>query len=132
MATRVQDHDRGARALLERMELLERGVRVTVGVHDDVGALPHAGGSTIAEVAAVTELGSHVERPHSFVRSAVDDAGPRIARDLADAGAAVLGGAPVEEAFGVAGERLADDMRRRVPVETGETRAAIGVRVELG
>lgn len=133
MTSRVQDRDRGARALLEQLEELERGVMLTVGVHADVGAVEHVGGHrTIAEVAAATELGTRDEAPRSFVRATIDEAQPRIVAELARAGVEVLEGASVEEAFGRAGEVIAGEMRARVPVDTGQTRASIAARVEVG
>ncbi len=131
MATTVRDTDRGARRLIAGLEQLDR-VRLTVGVHEDTGAAPHAhSGGTITEVAAAVELGTIDRAPRSFVRAAVD-ARSDLGGELAAAGVRVLEGADPDAAFGAVGEQLAGDMRNLAPAGTGQTRDAIESRVKVG
>jgi hypothetical protein len=123
----VRDRDHGVGALVSKLEAM-RSTRLTVGVHADVGAELHPGSSaTIAEVAAIQELGDEHQAPRAFVRGAVD------ARDLGPAlrGAAerALAGGAIEVELGRVGAELADEMKRRAPVETGAVRDAIEARV---
>lgn len=129
----VRDIDRGMSRLLEQLDAVD-GVRITVGVHEDDGSAHHRGSgsaSTVADVAAATELGTVDEAPRSFVRAAVDER-PALGRELADAGARVLQGADLREAFGAVASSLADDMKARAPSATGQLRDAIAGRVEVG
>lgn len=88
----VRDSDRGVSKLVALLTELERGVKVTVGVHADTGAAPHRGasGATVGEVATFAEFGTDVEAPHSFLRSVIDGERPRLEQGLARAGALAI------------------------------------------
>jgi hypothetical protein len=124
MSIRVRDRDRGKSSIVAVLELLERGQKVTVGVHEDVGSLPHRGGSgaTVAEVAAFAELGTEREAPKAYLRGVIDADRPRLEQGLARAGAVAVKNAArgmdprqaIDEAVGRVGERAAASVRRRV------------------
>lgn len=133
----IRDIDRGNGRFMRVLMDLERPRKVTVGVHEDVGAEDHPGPShaNVVEVAQFVEFGTIDEAPHSFVRATMDGvdggallrtAGERAMRSAlygsSDAGHA-------DRAFARVGERLARAMRRLVPVDTGATRDAIAVKV---
>lgn len=133
MGSTVRDDDRGARRLEEALDELARDVTLTVGIHEDAGAAPHGpGGKTIADVAAGVEFGNAERAPRSFVRAPVDERRDELGTQLAAAGARVVGGESIDEAFGRVGEALASEMRARAPSGTGATRAAIEARVHRG
>lgn len=90
--SRVRDSDRGMSSLVGVLAELERGVKVTVGVHADTGAAPHRGasGATVGEVATFAEFGTDVEAPRSFLRSVIDGERSRLEQGLARAGAVAI------------------------------------------
>lgn len=125
----IRDVDRGARAFRERLAELGKGVRVSVGVHEDVGVREHPSGGTVAGVAGVLELGTDSRAPVGFLRSTIDEQRAGLARRLADAGARVLEGETYDAAFGDLAEQVARDVRARVPVDTATVQDAVEGRV---
>lgn len=58
MTAKVQDVDRGYRALMQRLQAAAKGKAVTVGIHDGEGGAPEPGGDwTVADVASAAEYG---------------------------------------------------------------------------
>lgn len=107
------------------------GVLVTVGVHEDVGRLPHAGGpETIADVAQFVEYGTEKTPARSFLRATIESEQRQTERALADAAERVAKyDVPPEKAYLKVGQDLALKIRARTPSETGDLARAIEARV---
>ena len=143
MSVTVRQSDRGMGRLLEVLDDLERGQRVTVGVHADTGAERHRGGSgaTVADVAAFAELGTEREAPRSYLRSVIDEQRGRLEEHLQRAGAVAFRNAmrgasapaAIAGAFARVGELAAASVRRRVRVlglrDTGHLEESIEARL---
>jgi hypothetical protein len=128
MTLRVTDLDRGFEALMQRLERLAHGVRVTCGVHEDEGAEKHDEDTSVAEVATFVEFGTDRTAPRSFVRAPLDEHRSDIEGRIVDA--AAKADRELEPEFAAVGEYVAELMRDRVPVESGALREAITARVE--
>lgn len=121
---RIQDRDRGASRLQAVLDELERGVRVSVGVHEDVGAEPHRGPSeaTVVQVAVAQEFGGSKRPPRSWLRATIDEQRAKIESALVAAGrraakSAIYGSSPsghVQRAYGRVGTRFANQVKRAV------------------
>lgn len=143
MSVTVRERDRGMGRLVDVLDELERGHRVTVGVHADTGAEIHRGGSgaTVADVAAFAELGTEREAPRSYLRSVIDENRGRLVEQLQRAGAVALRGAmrgasstaAIAGAFQRVGETAAASVRRRVRAlglrDTGHLEQSIEARL---
>lgn len=128
----VRDTDRGASALLKRLRDLDRkgAIKLSVGVHPDVGARPHPSGGTIGEVASYVELGTNHLAPAGMLRSTIDQQRVTLADRLVEAGANVLRGATIGEAFGPMVRTLVRDVKARTPVDTATVRDSIEGRID--
>lgn len=67
----VTVRDTGLAALKKRLATAERQHALTVGVHAEEGAAPHAGGATVIEIATINEFGLGVPE-RSFIRAWAD------------------------------------------------------------
>lgn len=84
MAPRVRVKDHGYNALMARMAgaARKRGV-VTVGIHEAEGSAPEGdSGLSVAEIAALHELGLGGQEERSFIRAYVDENEAEINEDL--------------------------------------------------
>lgn len=71
--TKITDRDKGAKALMKRLQAAAERSRVTVGVHEEDGSAKHSGSdATIAEVMSFHELGLGVPR-RSFIADWFDE-----------------------------------------------------------
>ena len=129
MTSRVQKRDRGAARRLAAIRDVD--AKITIGVHEDDGARPHtgSGGATISQVATYVELGTEDTPIVPFVRGTVDASSAYLGALVREAGIAILRGAPSRLTYAQAFEPVAEEMRRRVPVLSGELRDAIRARV---
>lgn len=143
---RTVDRDRGTSRLMATLEQLERGTKVTVGVHADTGAQRHRGasGATVAQVAAYAELGTETSAPKAYLRGVIDADRAQLEQGLARAGAVALknaarGAEPraaIAEAVQRVGDRAAASVRRRVRAlglrDTGHLEESIEARLAEG
>lgn len=143
MSASVRQTDRGMARLYAVLSKLERGAKVTVGVHADTGAAPHRGHSTatVAEVAAFAELGTPTEAPRAPLRGVMDAERGRLEQGLARAGALAIRGALqgtgsadelVRGAVQRVGDQAAQSVRRRIRAlrlrDTGHLEESIEAR----
>lgn len=143
MSITIRQADRGMGRLLEVLDELERGQRVTVGVHADTGAELHRGGSgaTVADVAAFAELGTEREAPRSYLRAVIDEQRGRLVEQLQRAGSVAVrsamrgtsASAAIASAFARVGDLAAASVRRRVRAlglrDTGHLEESIEARL---
>lgn len=129
MSARVKDVDKGLGAFMRRLAELEEPLPMTVGIHEEEGSERHApGNASIAEIGGFLELGTSETSAEPWLRPVIDAEGS-LGRELADAGADVLRGSSVSEAFGQVAAKLAGRMRDAAPVSSGQVRDAITARV---
>lgn len=129
MSAALQDRDLGLKRFVARARGMD-GVRVSVGVHAEQSAAKHPSKQTVGEVAYYTEFGFDTTAPKSFLRATVDEQRQALVRKLADAGARVLDGVKPVDAFGPVAAELAEQVRARVPVDTGTLRDDVQARVD--
>lgn len=133
MASGVKDTDRGAKLLTRRLRELDRegSIKLTIGVHDDVGRQQHPSGQPIGKIANVVEHGARGKSPVSFLRSSFDERRARFGEELAAAGRRVLfEGATLEQAYTPPLASFVRAVKSRVPVDSGTTRGAIEARID--
>lgn len=115
---KVTSKDHGYQALLTRLKGKER--KLTVGVHEAEGALPHESESTehatVADVAKWMEFGTVDIDPRSFLAGWVDESEAKIKEDLRKAAAAVVSGKlpSMEIALERLGLKFVGDIRARI------------------
>ena len=134
----VIDRDRGAAKLTAALADLARGVKITVGVHEDVGAHDHPGRSTadVIDVAVIQEFGGN-----SYLRSTFDEQRGALEKAMSTASQRALksahhgrgSGGEVARAFGRVAQRFAKKVqakiRRMKIVDTGRLEQSIEGRV---
>jgi hypothetical protein len=133
MTSKVKDSDRGAKLLTRRLRELDRegSIKLTVGVHDDVGRQQHPSGQPIGKIANVIESGARGKSPVSFLRSSFDERRATLGEELAAAGRRVLfEGVTLEQAYTPPLAAFVRTIKSRVPVRTGTTRGAIEARID--
>lgn len=112
MGSKVTVKDHGYNALMKRMR--DAAGKVTVGIHEEEGAEPEGdSGATVAEVAAIHELGLGGQEQRSFVRAYVDANEAQLNDDLRKIGQAVAGGqlASLEQGLERFGLKMVGGMR---------------------
>lgn len=112
MSSRIIERDRGARALLERLEDAKGQIRVGV-----LGSKPHDNGSgqTVADIARYHEFGTDTIPERSFIRSTADkkkkeieDLKREVARGVA------RGKFPMSKGIGMIGEEIVAKMQKTI------------------
>lgn len=151
----VRDVDRGAKALLARVEAIARKVVIKVGIFAREGEELHKGGSesgaiTVLDVAIWNEFGTDTIPERSFIRSYYDANRERvIGWILAAARSYVLNGD--RKAFELVGQKIVGEIQLRIAqgipppnapstvarkgsskplVDTGQLRSSITYKVE--
>lgn len=133
MTSKVKDTDRGAKLLTRGIRELQREgtIKLTVGVHDDVGRELHPSGRPIGAVANVVEHGSRGKPPASYLRGTFDARRARFGPELAEAGRRVLfEGLTLEQAFQPVLAPFVALVKARAPVRTGTLRRSIEARID--
>lgn len=125
----VREINRGTSAFMLGLQRL-RGVKITVGVHEDDGEKAHPSGGTVIGAASVLELGSEEHAPLGWLRDTFDSKRRALGGEIVRAGARVLKGESVQEAFGPVAAKLAAAARAKIPVHTGTTRDAVSARID--
>lgn len=93
---RIRDRDRGYRKLLATAASLNKGAKVTVGIHAKEGDADH-GEATISYIASIHEFGAGDIPSRSFIRAWFDEELDRNKQILRDLHVQVLAGKITEE-----------------------------------
>lgn len=133
MTSGVKDTDRGAKLLTRRLRELDRegSVKLTIGVHDDVGRQRHPSGQPVGKIANVVEHGARGKAPVSYLRGAFDAHRARFGPELAAAGRRVLfEGLTLEQAYTPPLATFVATVKARAPRDTGTLQDSIEARID--
>lgn len=131
----VRDTDRGLKQFLSRMEELERGFPVTVGVHADDGAKQHENSKiTVGELAIIHEFekvrgAKGRKRQRGWLRRTVAYKKKQLRKELGEAAIRYLHGQEPVTAFSVPGKTLHEAIIEASGEETGQLHRSMTVRI---
>ncbi len=115
VAVKVRTIDKGANALLARLDKAARQRVLTVGIHEEEGAAEEGNGVTVADVAAMAEFGLG-QPQRSFIGAWADEKKTDHENDLRKLGEALVKGTITDpvQGFDQLGEAYVGQVQARI------------------